>query len=69
MGKGSTLLQGAIANLPLSCRAFVGHQDFCFGTAEDGDACEVRGQFGDHGTAAWKGWWKVERCIISIFRY
>ena len=52
MGKGSTLLQGAFANFPFSCLAFVGHQDFCFGTAEDGDACEVRGQFGDHGTAA-----------------
>ena len=37
-------------NLP-----FVGHQDFCFGSAEDGDAREVWGQPRDHGAAAGQG--------------
>ena len=45
---------------------FAGHQDFCTGSAEDGDACKVRGKFGDHGAVAWKGWWKVEIMYHSI---
>ena len=59
MGEGSSLLQGAVSNLPLLHLPFAGHQDLCFGTVEDGDARKVRGQFGDHGTVAWKGWWRV----------
>ena len=36
--------------------AFVGHQDLCFGSAENGYARKIGGQSWDHGTAVGKGW-------------